>query len=751
MRYIKKVVAVLLAVALFCGILPTVNIPVQAADDSISVVFSAGVNDEGFLITPQYLTVSDGISEEYGYTSSIEGVSALDVLVAAHVQYYGEQFTEETAEDYLQMSGSYLTKAFGESASATGFAINGECPNDGVMTSYGYTGLGWNQAPVDENDVLELFWYADLLYYLDNYSWFDERQTAVYVDAPLTLNLQGYCFAWYGCYDQETIDLMTGPISGAEIYVASESDMAFSEAQLSTDDNGNVTLTFDTPGVYYVTAIGTDDTETPFVSPWCKVEVKQTVDLDTQLSSYWSSVFKNSDNQSIVDAKTPTQSVSTGLKWMTDSLSSWRNYGSTPIVVDDFLVATTSDCLVKINKETGEIEQSVSLPIANGYLCVSPLYADGMIFVGLNGGGVAAYNAQTFELLWTYTQTGEPAQSVTPLAYHDGYLYTGFYIYNDSSSDLKEASYVCLDVSPEADGVKEATWTFSNSGGFYWAGAYVNDQAVVFGMEANEEGNSKVVSLDPATGAVLSEVEVSGSVRTSVAHDPQSDLLYVASNDGTLYKLSLNEEGVLSMEGSLALGGATTSTPVVYNGRAYLGVSGPYAFEAQGHKVCVVDTVSMQMIYEVEMPGYPQCNLLLSTAGEEQDKTVSLYATSNTMPGGITVIRDSEGQTEANSELLFVPPAEAQQYCVGSVICDEDGVLYYRNDSGRIFAVTACEAGDVNMDGMVNAEDALLVLQNAAQLKTLETQESARGDLTQDGILSADDALQILRKAAQLD
>ena len=87
MRYIKKVVAVLLAVALFCGILPTVNIPVQAADDSISVVFSAGVNDEGFLITPQYLTVSDGISEEYGYTSSIEGVSALDVLVAAHVQY----------------------------------------------------------------------------------------------------------------------------------------------------------------------------------------------------------------------------------------------------------------------------------------------------------------------------------------------------------------------------------------------------------------------------------------------------------------------------------------------------------------------------------------------------------------------------------------------------------------------------------------------------------------------------------------
>ena len=78
------------------------------------------------------------------------------------------------------------------------------------------------------------------------------------------------------------------------------------------------------------------------------------------------------------------------------------------------------------------------------------------------------------------------------------------------------------------------------------------------------------------------------------------------------------------MEGSLALGGATTSTPVVYNGRAYLGVSGPYAFEAQGHKVCVVDTVSMQMIYEVEMPGYPQCNLLLSTAGEEQDKTVSL-------------------------------------------------------------------------------------------------------------------------------
>ncbi|MFR7991485.1 MAG: dockerin type I repeat-containing protein [Lachnospiraceae bacterium] len=59
--------------------------------------------------------------------------------------------------------------------------------------------------------------------------------------------------------------------------------------------------------------------------------------------------------------------------------------------------------------------------------------------------------------------------------------------------------------------------------------------------------------------------------------------------------------------------------------------------------------------------------------------------------------------------------------------------------------------GDVNQDGAATAEDALLVLQHAAQLTTLDETQLAIADLNGDGNVTADDALTILRIAAQLD
>ena len=58
--------------------------------------------------------------------------------------------------------------------------------------------------------------------------------------------------------------------------------------------------------------------------------------------------------------------------------------------------------------------------------------------------------------------------------------------------------------------------------------------------------------------------------------------------------------------------------------------------------------------------------------------------------------------------------------------------------------------GDVNADGVVDAQDALLVLQNAAQLMELDEAQTKAADVNADGMISADDALQILQYAAQL-
>ncbi len=59
--------------------------------------------------------------------------------------------------------------------------------------------------------------------------------------------------------------------------------------------------------------------------------------------------------------------------------------------------------------------------------------------------------------------------------------------------------------------------------------------------------------------------------------------------------------------------------------------------------------------------------------------------------------------------------------------------------------------GDINTDGSVNAADALLALQSAAQINTLEADQVVAADVNKDNAVSAEDALQILTVAARLD
>lgn len=58
--------------------------------------------------------------------------------------------------------------------------------------------------------------------------------------------------------------------------------------------------------------------------------------------------------------------------------------------------------------------------------------------------------------------------------------------------------------------------------------------------------------------------------------------------------------------------------------------------------------------------------------------------------------------------------------------------------------------GDVNEDGRVSAEDALLVLKVSAKLNKLRSDNNVAADYNTDGVVNADDALQILKVAAKI-
>ena len=60
------------------------------------------------------------------------------------------------------------------------------------------------------------------------------------------------------------------------------------------------------------------------------------------------------------------------------------------------------------------------------------------------------------------------------------------------------------------------------------------------------------------------------------------------------------------------------------------------------------------------------------------------------------------------------------------------------------------DLGDVDGNGVIDANDALLVLKAAAQLEDLSEEAKAAADVTFDGVVDANDALEILKLAAQL-
>lgn len=416
------------------------------------------------------------------------------------------------------------------------------------------------------------------------------------------------------------------------------------------------------------------------------------------LPSDWSG-FRNLDtNMGITSAETPDSQSHAKLLWATKIGQGWGGSAvSSPILVDGYLICSQATRLLKVDVATGEIVAEGTMVGSSPFSIVPPTYAKGMIFVGLSGGRIQAFDASTLESLWVYTDAlgGQPN---TPIKYSDGYIYTGFW-----NSETKDANMTCLSVTDEnpqdSQEAKAATWTYAVPGGFYWAGAYVTKDYVVVGTDdGTSSSNSDTACLyvfQKTTGEVIDRMTgFVGDIRSDVSYDADTDRMYFTSKGGYLYSIKMGGDGSLlrSSLTSLALGGMSTSTPVVYKGRAYLGVSGASQFGGTGHVLEVVDIAEdgkMTLAYAAPAVGYPQTSGLLSTAYEETDGYVTVYFTYNNKPGGIQMLKDSPGQTEAISEEIFIPERDMSQYCICSLIADSNGTFYYKNDSGYMMAVGA--------------------------------------------------------------
>ena len=145
----------------------------------------------------------------------------------------------------------------------------------------------------------------------------------------------------------------------------------------------------------------------------------------------------------------------------------------------------------------------------------------------------------------------------------------------------------------------------------------------------------------------------------------------------------------------------STCSPAVYNGRAYVGVSGSSQFGAySGHNITVIDLESKKIAYSVPTQGYPQTSGLLTTAYEKTSGNVYVYFFDNMTPGKLRVISDKKDQTNANYVIteqgysgtytaayaVFTPVGTQAQYAICSPVADQYGTIYFKNDSAQLMA-----------------------------------------------------------------
>ena len=449
------------------------------------------------------------------------------------------------------------------------------------------------------------------------------------------------------------------------------------------------------------------------------------------LPSSWAKFRGDDTNNCVLNLKTPKTADETVLYWATKKGNGWDSGAiGSPIIVDDYLVFCSGQKLYKMNRFNGEIlEQTGDMVAASSFNIVPPMYADGKIFVALSGGIIQAFNADTLESLWVFTDKlgGQPN---CPLAYKNGYVYTGFW----NAETGKYANFVCVSATDEdiedTNENKIASWTYKQEGGFYWAGAYATDNFVLIGTDDGKSGyledTASLLSLDPVSGKLIDKIEnLNGDIRSSVAYDQETDRYYFTTKGGSFYSVAVNEDGTFKKDENGVQGydlkeielynysndkrnpAMSTSTPVVYNGRAYIGVSGTSQFtQYSGHNITVIDLKDFKIAYSVPTKGYPQTSGLLTNAYEDEDGYVYVYFIDNYTPGQLRIIKDKPGVTsvvdgvtetymnrgkpatiEGCAPVLFTPEGSQAQYAICSPICDEYGTLYFKNDSAHMMAV----------------------------------------------------------------
>lgn len=453
---------------------------------------------------------------------------------------------------------------------------------------------------------------------------------------------------------------------------------------------------------------------------FCAVALTCSVATGTRAASVqdWPQFLGSPATPGITQAKTPVNASAAELKWTAKRTVTSEYNGAkfesnafgTPILVGDSLYVTVSDGkLLKLAASTGKTEASAPCNNIPPYFS-QIAYGDGKIFVPQqfgNGVQISAFDAKTLAFLWQSDAVtfNEGAQQIaSPLTYYEKHIYFGTYAQDASTYAYRSGVYTCLD----ADSGK-AVWQQTNSAaGYYWNGAAILGSAVVI---ADTAGN--ITAYQRTNGTKISSVFAGGPIFSTLCS--AEGRIYASVKSGYVYSVKADSNGNLygsTAVKSAVLGNSISSSPVVYNSRLYVagggfGATTPFS---------VLDAATLKTVYQIkEIQSQSSALVTTAYANDKNQKQVCIYLTKYGAANqdgvfakdssSVYVIRDKAGQTKASYETLFTP--SSAQSCTQSLAASKDGMLYYFNDSGTLYAVgsksplTSPKTGEASVAGGV--------------------------------------------------
>lgn len=390
------------------------------------------------------------------------------------------------------------------------------------------------------------------------------------------------------------------------------------------------------------------------------------------VSAEWPAWRKTNDNMAITDATTVQGAWQAEERWASSlgDLGAWGTLSTSNIILyDDYLYVATEHGVSKLDSSSGKL--LVTTPMSSDASYVSQIaFGGGKVFV-TTAAGLDAFDALSMERLWScndFDTFGSSYMCATPLLYDNSTVYVGTY---GGSAYNSLGTYVGYSAINADNG--QIKWNYGGGEDTvsYGAGAVKEGNYLIFG---SDDGFLRAIDLNAvetnANHSLLAEplkLAVNGTIRSSVAS--AGGYLYFTTNSGYIYKVALEDD--LRVENSVQFASSSTSTPLIYNGRIYVGAS---------DGIYVLNASDLSQVSHFSTSAPVLSSGLLTSAYSDQ---VHVYFTMNSARGEIMVLTDDGTKVEYST--LYEP--SQSQYCLNSLIADSEGVIYYSNDSGYVFAV----------------------------------------------------------------